>query len=635
MTGRLAIFLVLLTCAFAAPAAAGGRRVIFVDNSRAEEGSGTADQPFRRLAAAQSRSALGDIIYVAEGSAPYDEGMALKQGQMLVGAAYGLEALRADFHLELEAPIVAAVQGPGPIIRGTVSAAGDNLVAGCTIATRRIAGLVSSPQGTLTIRDVWFRPSQSAMAIAIDGADAAVSIRGGGVIAESGGSGISISGGGAPVTIDRFPISGQVGTAVFVGNRSGGTVKFGLGSSVKLDGAAHDAIIVVRSKGSIVFNDPIQIVAQGSRGLSVMNSDNVVVSGAPSRITSTNAAAVDIRDSTVDIVLESVSAEAALPGRLVEGIVLNKLRGRFTVAGDTAAGRGSGGTIRDAQAYGIRVEQSAGVRIAHVNVIETGAMPARLKCPEDLDGKANVVCRAGLFVRHVTQSTFEDILIEHAGQVGLNANNIGEVTFRDLDVRQTQSLPGVLLQEAIGNVVFDHCSITDASGGAVYIEQRFNRGRVSFDRCTMAGAPHLLTARTAGFGALHLELKSIQLRDSSGSAVQIRSSEKSSIAFDMSDARAQRLGGHLLEVSASQASHAAASVQGGFIAGSGEGISITVEASAEACVDLAGNHFDLASSTTPIRLAVRSPNARLRVVSAPSAAIEAPPGTVTAVSSCN
>ena len=121
------------------------------------------DSPFTTLAAAQASGGSGDIFFVAEGNAPYEGGMALKKGQMLVGSAYGLDALRVDRHIAFEAPPLPAAEGPGPSIRGPVSVAGDNFVAGCTILAEGAAGLVaSSPEGPLTIRNVWFRSAREA-----------------------------------------------------------------------------------------------------------------------------------------------------------------------------------------------------------------------------------------------------------------------------------------------------------------------------------------------------------------------------------------------------------------------------------------------------------------------------------------
>ena len=587
MTRALSYF-VIVVCLIGSTAFAEGRHVIFVDNSRTEEGVGTVDRPFRRLAPAQSDSHAGDVIYVAEGSGPYEEGIALKRGQILAGAAYGLENLRAE-HIDFDAPVVGAVQGPGPTIHGTVIAAGDNIVAGCTIATERVAGLVAPHiVGPLSIRQVWFRPSRDSLALSIDEANFPVAIIGGGMISQ-GGNGVAISGGAAAVTFEHFPMSGDAGNVIFIGNRSGG-VKFTAGSTIRMASAARDAIVISSLKGSAVFDDAIQITSQGGRGLVITDSDKVVWSSATSRIASTNAAALEIRASSVDIVLDEVSADGVPPGRLVEGITANKLRGRLTV------GRG---TIHNAQAYGIRVEQSSGVRMAHMQILDTAGV-GKLKCPDDLDNQASVVCRAGLFVRHVSKSAFEDIIIDRAQQVGLNANNINDVTFSDVKVPNS----GVLLQEMIGSVAFHMSSVAD-----VVIEQKFNQGSVVFDRCTFAGP---LRARVRGTGRLQLAVNDLRRAD------------------------AAPVSPHLVELSASDSSRAYLSLHGAYVVAPSVRdalISVDVANSSEACVDVTGNHLEIDPSASPVRVTARS-SARLRMVSGSQASIDAPAGSVSEVSSC-
>src|SRR5213592_4470681 len=108
MISRPLRFLLILVPFLTVPAAAIGRHVVFVDNNRAEEGTGSFEKPFRRLVLAQQYSSRDDVIYVAEGSVPYDESIRLQRGQIWVGSAFGLEALRSD-QLELDAPVIAAM----------------------------------------------------------------------------------------------------------------------------------------------------------------------------------------------------------------------------------------------------------------------------------------------------------------------------------------------------------------------------------------------------------------------------------------------------------------------------------------------------------------------------------------------
>lgn len=585
MTVRAARF-VLLLFLLSMPAAAAGRRVIFVDNSRTDDGAGTPDRPFRRLALAQASSALGDVIYVAEGNAPYDENVTLKKGQMLIGAAFGLEALRAEMKVELTAPIVAAVQGPGPAIRGTISLEGDNVVAGLTSVTDRAAGLVASaPDGPLTIRDVWFRPSRAGYAIALQETHGAIVVRGGGLIAAEGGSGITVYGGSGNISVEHFPISGDFGSVIALSGRSGGTIKFSKGSPIKISDARRDAIVVSRVTGDVVFDEPLSIVTRGGRGLVIENSKKVTVA-AGSKISTTNAAAVNIYNSTVDVQLERVDAAALPPGRLGEGIGINGMHGRFTVT--------KGGAIRDAQAYGVRVEQSDAVKIDQIEIVDSGAVAGKLQCPEDLGANADVVCRGGIYLRHVNGASFENVVVDGGSKNGLVVNNVSDVTFRQLDLRRS----GALLQELGGKVAFDVCKIAD--GGGVTIEQRFKHARVAFDHCAISAlnqpqnTPFLLRVHANGFSALDVALTFCELRDNVGGGIELRAGDTAALSLSVADSVIERLGATALDGRAEKGSRAAVTMHGTRVttpAVRDASVQLVAAGTATICADLAGNEL--------------------------------------------
>src|SRR5437588_13127757 len=97
---------------------------------------------------------------------------------MLIGSAFGLDALRTDLHVD---PGVAmpAMQGPGPAIHGTITVTGDNVVAGCTLFAAGESGIAgSSAAGTLTIRNVYFKPTLAGFAIALQEQQGKVDIAG-------------------------------------------------------------------------------------------------------------------------------------------------------------------------------------------------------------------------------------------------------------------------------------------------------------------------------------------------------------------------------------------------------------------------------------------------------------------------
>jgi uncharacterized protein YjbI with pentapeptide repeats len=587
--------LVLVLCT---PAFAAGRRVIFVDAGRAEEGAGTHDKPYRKLAQAQAFSAIGDVIYVAEGT--YDEGIALQKGQMLIGSAYGLEAVRADLKVELDAPIVAAIQGPGPSIQGTITMTGDNVVAGITSVADKAAGVVASmPDGALTFRNVWFRPSHDAFAMALQETRGAISIVGGGMIAADRGSGITIYGGSGNVTVERFPISGDFGNVISLSGRSAGAIKFAKSSPIKVADASRDAIFISHVTGDVVFDEPLSIVTHGGRGLVIDSSKKVTVA-AGSKIATTNAAAVTIVNSTVDVQLANASAAALPPGRLPEGIGVSGMHGRFTV---------DGGAIRDAQAYGVRIEQSDAVKIANVEIVESGAAAGKLQCPEDLGASADVVCRGGLFLRHLKGATFENIVVDGGSKNGLVANNVGDLTFRQADFRRS----GALLQELSGTVSFNICKFAD--GGGVAVEQRFNRARLAFTHCTFAApnqpqnSPFLFRARANGFSALDVAMTNCDLNDNVGGGIDFRATDTSALSLSLVDTNLQRLGGVGLAGVAEKGSRAIVEMRNAHVytpAMRDPAVQLTATDTATLCADLAGGNF-----TTPPRVAAVGAAARV------------------------
>src|SRR5207237_441251 len=201
---------ILIVVAFAG--AAFGASVAFVDNRAPAGGNGSREQPFNTLATGVSTAT---IVYVAESDKPYNESVMLRKGQMLIGSAFGLDALRTDLHIETGVTGVPAMQGPGPAIHGTIAVSGDNIIAGCTGFAEGVAGIAGSGAiGTLTIRNVYVKPTLAGFAIALQDQQGKVDIAGGSIEAANLGSGVAIVGGYGDVVIDRFPIAGEFTAAV-------------------------------------------------------------------------------------------------------------------------------------------------------------------------------------------------------------------------------------------------------------------------------------------------------------------------------------------------------------------------------------------------------------------------------------
>src|SRR5205085_10578990 len=113
--------LALLIALCAASVHAATERVVFVDNRAEPGGVGTVERPFTSIGNAMRVSHEFDVIYVAETSLPYRDTITLRRGQMLIGSAYGLDAVRAELHVDLDAPPTPAARGAGPMIEGSIA----------------------------------------------------------------------------------------------------------------------------------------------------------------------------------------------------------------------------------------------------------------------------------------------------------------------------------------------------------------------------------------------------------------------------------------------------------------------------------------------------------------------------------
>jgi len=637
MIARPLGFLLIFVSLLPMPAAANGRHVVFVDNSRTEEGTGSYEKPFRRLVLAQQYSSRDDVIYVAEGSAPYDESLSLKRGQIWVGSAFGLETLRSD-QLELDAPVIAAMKGTGPVINGTVTLAGDNLFAGFTVATAGPAAISATTiAGPITIRNTYVRTANRAQAIVLSSLDHPATITGGGIDATAEGNGIAIWSGTADVTFDGVSVAGNFGNAIDIRNHARGNITFKGRAAIRIADATQRAVTIAVNGGRIEFAVPLQITAR-STGLSIAQS-SVKIGGGSSWITTSNATALEIRDANIDAGFVSISAAEAEGGKLAEGIVVDKLRGMLAVSGESEK-PGSGGTIRNARLHGISVTQSSSVRFANMTLTDDGGGD-RSKCDEAIESKTNLQCRAALYLRHVAKSEFSNIAVSGGQQIGLNANNLEGVTFGGLEIRGVGDEPAeaaVVLDETRGEVRFSRCAFEDAAGGAVVIAQQFNAARVTFDRCSMGAAakpvasPYLMTLRTGGSGRLDVDVRNSDLHDNAGGALRAEAAGTSALRVSIVDSHAQRFGRTTIEITAKDQAQTALALERADVMTPAvvdrPAVTVAANDTASACVSVVQSRVYTGAADAPIRI-TSAPGARVSVArSGDGPAVDAPPGAV-------
>lgn len=133
--------------------------VIHVDNAAAAGGNGTAEHPFKTLAAAQAASAVNDIIYVHRGTgttAGYDTGIVLKNNQMLLGSgnSYVIQTT------EVGPFLLKALDRSGPDISNpngaAITLANNDRVGGMTISEANVGILGNGITNTLLEQNTVF-----------------------------------------------------------------------------------------------------------------------------------------------------------------------------------------------------------------------------------------------------------------------------------------------------------------------------------------------------------------------------------------------------------------------------------------------------------------------------------------------
>lgn len=601
-------------------------RVIFVDNRAPAPGQGTQQSPFATLAMGASASGFGDVIYVAESGAPYTDAIVLKKGQLLVGSAFGLNALRTEFHVEpgIDVP---ALQGPGPEIRGTITTNGDNIIAGCTLVAERLPGIIGvGVFGPLTVRDVFFKTSLGGFAIFLQEQHGKVTITGGAIDAAQQGSGLGIAGGEGEIVVERCAFSGEYTTALRIIGHRLGAITFRRGTNFRVADASDDALVLrdIEKSSPVVFDDVVTV--RGRRRGFVAGNVGKVTLGGTSTISTTNAAALDVRDSGVELSFESVSAQGVAPGQLDEGIVIDRVHGHVTITG--IEGKiGSGGAILHARSNGIRVAQTSNIRIAGITLTDSGVnTPAKgVRCAGAFDVSSTAVCRAALYLRHLTDSSFENIIVDGGGAMGINANNLRNVTFSGLDVHHSGDETfesGVLLQEIGGTITFSASSFADNAGSEMLVEQRFNEGHLVLDRCKLAApqrpdvAKQLIEIEALGGGKLSIDIRNSDLRDSIGSAIDASSGENGSLVMSVVDSTLQHFGHGVIDAVAKDSSRLALTVRGSQFAAPALHDHAWIDAGgqgrATVCAEISANHFT-APEGTAMHLRAEA-NAAFRVI---------------------
>jgi hypothetical protein len=177
------------------------------------------------------------------------------------------------------------------------------------------------------------------------------------------------------------------------------------------------------------------------------------------------------------------------------------------------------------------------------------------------------------------------------------------------------------------------------------IEQRFNNGKIVLDRCILAAtgrpqvAPYLMELRSFGSAKVEVEIRTGDLRDNLGSAIDAAASDTSSVSIDTRDSSLQHFGHGIMTVAAKQSANARVTLRNNMVvalASDRPWVDIAATEAGGVCADIAANRFSSVPGTV-IHLAA-SPQSRISVLGvtatgagAISAAVAAANGGATTV----
>lgn len=283
--------------------------VWYVDDD-ADDGDGSATDPFPNLDLAEEASSVNHTIFVYEGSYNGD-GIDLLNNQLLIGEGNGLEMLNQ----------ILVAPGARPVIDGNtnngIDLGSDNTIRGLDIdSTGNGGGIVGNGVGNLIISEVSVNTQN--------------------------GPGVDLRNGNTlDVTFDNLDINNDTGDGIVLDSVGGSTTIGGL-----------------------------TVSTIGGDGLRANNAGSLSIDGTDNGIHADSGIGINITDSTINgnMTFREISASGG-----DSGIILNTTgsSGSFTVTGDSDI-PGTGGDIQNTSGDGINLNNSPNVSINNMSISSTG-----------------------------------------------------------------------------------------------------------------------------------------------------------------------------------------------------------------------------------------------------------------------
>ncbi len=337
--------------------------VWFVDNSAPLNGDGRFATPFNSLAAFNAvndgiggHPAAGDRIFIHEGGSSYSGGVALLNGQQLIGQGVDLVVLGQTVTTATSRPLLANAGGNGislaqnNTIRGLrVSASGGAALSGtnfglCTMNSLSISAsghpALSLQNGTLNATcGTVSSAGSSGRGLSLINVNGNFSATGGSISAAAG-TAMFISQGSADIRYDGTIVN-DAGRALEISSRSGGAVVLnGAINDDDPDGALNTGILLQNNNSGsprIQFNGDVNIVNSAGTALTISNNSGAIIAFADFDIDNSGSNQSGLNASgggTLNCSSGSIDAGAAtalaIDGMTTDGVTLASVRATNT-----------------------------------------------------------------------------------------------------------------------------------------------------------------------------------------------------------------------------------------------------------------------------------------------------------------
>lgn len=331
------------------------RTIWFVDNSYGGPFLGTQADPFDTLKDAEAASGPGDIIRLRQGDGTVlhqDQGLILKDGQMLIGGGVPLE---------VEGQLIEPADPGRPLMTHTsangIDLAQNHEIHGVNIVSAAGKALFGTNVGALRITEVSVVDA-GGEAIEIDGGDLDLTFDLLDSLASSG-HGVRLANVTGTVTATTTDIDDPTDAGISIESSPGASFSFGAtsvdGAGDTVGGSAPGIEVLNSAGATITFASIGSLTTERGTGIRALNGGMVDIQTAGASVSATGGPALDVENTalltgaTAGWTFTSLSST----GSPAEGVRLVGLLDPVTV--------NTGTTVTDPDTIGIRVEGSAGV----------------------------------------------------------------------------------------------------------------------------------------------------------------------------------------------------------------------------------------------------------------------------------